>query len=66
MVIDPWALLKEIETITAQGIDVTPDNLVIAENAPLILPVHCVLDKAMETARGDRPLGTTGRGIGPA
>jgi adenylosuccinate synthase len=66
VVIDPWALLSEIDRIAEQGVEVTPETLVIAENAPLILPVHCVLDKAMETSRGNRPIGTTGRGIGPA
>lgn len=66
VVIDPWALLDEMKNVRSQGIDITPDNLVIAENAPLILPVHRILDKAMETARGDRSIGTTGRGIGPA
>lgn len=66
VVIDPWALMEEIKNIKAQGVDVTPDNLIIAENAPLILPIHRVLDKAMETSRGNRPIGTTGRGIGPA
>ena len=66
VVIDPWALLEEIERIKGQGVEVSPETLVIAENAPLILPIHCVLDKAMEIARGDRALGTTGRGIGPA
>ncbi len=66
VVIDPWALLKEIKGVQAQGVSVTPKSLVIAENAPLILPIHCVLDQAMEAARGDRAIGTTGRGIGPA
>ncbi len=66
VVIDPWALLEEIERIIDQGVQVTPENLVIAENAPLILPVHGILDKAMEASRGDRAIGTTGRGIGPA
>lgn len=66
VVIDPWALLEEMKNVRAQGIDITPENLIIAENAPLILPIHQILDKAMETARGDRSIGTTGRGIGPA
>lgn len=66
VVIDPWALLKEIETVRGQGVDITPENLVIAENAVLILPVHPVLDEAMERARGNNPIGTTKRGIGPA
>lgn len=66
VVVDPWALLKEIKAIRDQGVDVTPDNLMIAENATLILPVHSVLDEAMEKARGNDPIGTTKRGIGPA
>ncbi len=66
VVIDPWALLEEIRRIAEQGVQITPENLVIAENAPLILPVHGILDKALEAARGDRAIGTTGRGIGPA
>lgn len=65
VVVDPWALLKEIGDITAKGVDVTPANLMLAENANLILPVHQVMDKAMEAARGKSPIGTTGRGIGP-
>ncbi len=66
VVIDPWALLKEIETVRAKGVEITPKNLMIAENAPLILPVHGEIDRAMEMARGDKKIGTTGRGIGPA
>ena len=66
VVIDPVALLTEMDRVRAQGLDVTPDNLRIAENAILILPVHGALDRAREAARGDRKIGTTGRGIGPA
>ncbi len=66
VVVDPWHLLKEISAIREKGVDVTPKNLVLAENATLILPVHQQLDKAMESARGKTPIGTTGRGIGPA
>ncbi|MCK6417365.1 MAG: adenylosuccinate synthase [Alphaproteobacteria bacterium] len=66
VVVDPWHLVKEIKTVSEKGVAVTPDNLMIADSAPLILPVHPVLDKAMETARGGKALGTTGRGIGPA
>ncbi|MGH1376199.1 MAG: adenylosuccinate synthase [Alphaproteobacteria bacterium] len=66
VVISPWALLKEIATIKEQGVKITPENLVIAENANLILPVHQALDQAMEGMRGDGKLGTTNRGIGPA
>ena len=44
VVVDPWALLKEIETLKGQGVSVTPDNLALAENAALILPLHSKLD----------------------
>jgi adenylosuccinate synthase len=66
VVIDPWALLDEIETIRGQGVEITPENLRIAENAPLILPLHQELDIAREKALGKAKIGTTGRGIGPA
>jgi adenylosuccinate synthase len=66
VVIDPWALLSEIEKLQGQGVPVTPETLRIAENAPLILPLHSALDIAREEARGAAKIGTTGRGIGPA
>ncbi|MBN8925516.1 MAG: adenylosuccinate synthase [Rhodospirillales bacterium 69-11] len=66
VVIDPEALLSEIARVREQGLSVTPENLRIAENAALILPLHPALDRARETARGDHKIGTTGRGIGPA
>ena len=66
VVIDPWALLSEIDKVQKQGVEVTPDTLKIAENACLILPVHQKLDAASETLRGNNKIGTTGRGIGPA
>jgi adenylosuccinate synthase len=66
VVVDPWALLAEIERVTGQGLSVTPETLRIAENAPLILPLHGALDRAREAARGEAKIGTTGRGIGPA
>lgn len=66
VVVDPQALLAEIARIAEQGLNVTPETLKIAENVPLILPVHGALDRAREAARGDRKIGTTGRGIGPA
>ena len=71
VVIDPWALLDEIDGLRGQGVAVGPDCLRIAENAPLILPLHGELDRARERARqtsrsGTGRLGTTGRGIGPA
>jgi adenylosuccinate synthase len=66
VVVDPAALLDEIARVRAQGLDVGPATLRIAENAALILPLHAALDRAREAARGDRRIGTTGRGIGPA
>ncbi len=66
VVVDPWALLREIETLAGQGVRVSPENLLIAENAPLILPLHSRLDLLREEARGAARIGTTGRGIGPA
>ena len=66
MVIDPWALAKEIKYITDLGIKVSPDSLMIAENATLILPLHQRLDSLRESASGDNKIGTTKRGIGPA
>ncbi len=66
VVLDPWALLAEIEKLSAQGVTVTHDNLMIAENTPLILPVHGELDRAREAQNSVAKIGTTGRGIGPA
>ena len=66
VVIDPEALLTEMARLTAQGLVITPETLRIAENAPLILPLHGALDRAREAARGEHKIGTTGRGIGPA
>ncbi len=66
VVVDPWALLAEMDRLSAQGVSVTPDKLLIAENAALILPVHPALDKAREALKGSGKIGTTGRGIGPA
>jgi adenylosuccinate synthase len=66
VVLDPDALLGEIAKVRAQGLDVGPHNLRIAENVPLILPLHPALDRAREAARGEDKIGTTGRGIGPA
>ena len=66
VVIDPWALLDEMETVRGQGVEVTPENVRIAENAVLILPLHVELDQAREKALGKGKIGTTGRGIGPA
>ena len=66
VVVDPWALLDEIKRLRGQGVAITPDNLKLAENAALILPLHGAVDRAREAARGVDKIGTTGRGIGPA
>jgi adenylosuccinate synthase len=66
VVVDPWALLEEIERIEEQGVKLDPSWLKVAENAALILPLHRTLDRAREEARGKAKIGTTGRGIGPA
>ena len=66
VVIDPWALLDEIESIKKTGIKISSENLKISNSAPLILPIHSQIDKAREIQRGDSKIGTTGRGIGPA
>ena len=66
VVLDPWHLVKEIETVRAQGIEISPATLMIAENTPLILPVHGELDRAREAQISVAKIGTTGRGIGPA
>ena len=66
VVVDPWALIAEIEKLSKQGVVINRDNLRIAGNATLILPLHSELDKLREAAAGDGKIGTTGRGIGPA
>ncbi|HCS18182.1 MAG TPA: adenylosuccinate synthase, partial [Erythrobacter sp.] len=66
VVLDPWALKAEVEKLEGQGVTITDDNLAIADNCPLILPIHRDLDGLRETAAGSGKIGTTGRGIGPA
>ena len=66
VVVDPVALLREIETLRRQGVAVSPDNLIVSESVSLILPVHVEVDQAREARRGAGKIGTTGRGIGPA
>ena len=66
VVLDPWALKSEVERIREQGVAVTPDILMIADNCPLILPIHRDLDALREDASGAGKIGTTRRGIGPA
>lgn len=68
VVLDPWHLVSEIAKIREQGVEVTPETLMVAENTPLILPFHGELDRAREAqaAGTNSKIGTTGRGIGPA
>jgi len=66
VVLDPHALIEEIDRLAGQGVSVTPDSLRIAENATLILPLHQQLDVARESSNSVSRIGTTGRGIGPA
>ena len=67
VVLDPWHLMNEIATVQGQGVEISPETLMVAENTPLILPLHGELDRAREEAasKGTK-IGTTGRGIGPA
>jgi adenylosuccinate synthase len=66
VVLDPWALQAEIARLEAQGVSITTENFAIADNCPLILPIHRELDGLREAAAGSGKIGTTGRGIGPA
>ena len=67
VVVDPWAFSEELETLINQDIKISSENLKIAENASLILPVHRNLDILREyRSSNDSKIGTTKRGIGPA
>ena len=66
VVLDPWHMVEEIAKLRGQGVEISPENLMIAENAPLILPLHGELDRAREGQASVAKIGTTGRGIGPA
>ena len=66
VVVDPQALLDEIKLVTDQGVNISPETLILADNASLILDIHRRIDKAREAIRGEKKIGTTGRGIGPA
>ena len=66
VVIDPWALLEEIEDVRKQGVEINNKNLIISESATLILPLHKEMDEIRENAAGQSKIGTTKRGIGPA
>ena len=65
VVIDPWALIEEIQDIKKKGINVSPENFMISESASLILPFHQEMDEIREKAAGSKKIGTTKRGIGP-
>ncbi len=66
VVVDPEVLIKEIDGLTARGVKISPDNLMVSEKAHMILPYHQALDQAREGSKGAGKIGTTGRGIGPA
>ncbi|MXP24474.1 adenylosuccinate synthase [Altererythrobacter indicus] len=66
VVLDPWALRDEMTRLKAQGVSITAANFGVADNCPLILPLHRDLDGLREAAAGKGKIGTTGRGIGPA
>ena len=66
VVIDPWALLDEIDEIKSKGVAVSEKNLIISEAATLILPFHKEMDEIREDAAGNSKIGTTRRGIGTA
>ena len=66
VVVDPWALMDEIARLGKQNVAISRENLRVAENATLILPLHRELDQLREAAAGAGKIGTTGRGIGPA
>ena len=66
VVVDPQALLDEIKVVTDQGVNISPETLILADNSSLILDIHRRIDKAREVIRGEKKIGTTGRGIGPA
>jgi adenylosuccinate synthase len=65
MVVDPAVLVEELDNLESKGIDVSSDNLKISEKAHIIMPYHKQIDLAREKKKGDKKIGTTGRGIGP-
>jgi adenylosuccinate synthase len=66
VVVDPAVLIEELDNLSSRGVDVGPDRLKISEKAHLIMPYHKQIDHAREAFKGDKKIGTTGRGIGPA
>lgn len=65
MVIDPAVLIEEMDELRGKGIDVSPEKLNISEKSHIIMPYHKMIDKAREEMKGEKKIGTTGRGIGP-
>ena len=65
LVVDPEVLLEEIDYLSSKGVDISPDKLKISEKAHIIMPYHQAVDHARERMKGDKKIGTTGRGIGP-
>ncbi len=65
-VVDPRALLGELDALAAAGVVIEPERFLLSERAHLVLPVHAAVDRAREVAAGRDAIGTTGRGIGPA
>ncbi len=65
VVIDPKVLLEEIDSLVSKGLPVEPENLMVSENAHVIMPYHKKIDIAAESIKGINKIGTTGRGIGP-
>ncbi len=66
VVVDPWALLDEIEEAKFKGVEINENNLILSEAATLILPFHREMDEIREDSAGKSKIGTTRRGIGPA
>jgi adenylosuccinate synthase len=66
VVVDPAVLLEEVDNLKNRGINIGEDRLLISERAHLIMPYHRSVDHAREQFKGDKKIGTTGRGIGPA
>ncbi len=65
VVVDPFVLLEEIDYLLSNNIDASPNLLKISNRAHLIMPYHRLIDSAREVKKGDKKIGTTGRGIGP-
>ncbi len=66
VVVDPWALLHEIDIVRKADVKIDHTKLMISDQAPIILPWHSGMDQAIEAAKGADKIGTTGRGIGPS